>query len=115
MSRIRWRQIVKERLELLASEEEQIEYARSVPNVDVTAELLSGWFDDLYHPESEDFRLYFYEPEIEAMERFSEYCSRRKRELPPSNGGVQTWLQSPVWRDIMLEAQRALNVLSLKS
>ena len=39
-----WRQITIEQLQLLASEAEQLEYERNVPQVDITNELLCGWF-----------------------------------------------------------------------
>ena len=39
---------IRELLQLLATEEEQLAYERNVPHVDITAELVCMWFNDLY-------------------------------------------------------------------
>lgn len=108
MTPVDWRPIVLEQLELLASKEQQLAYERAVPNVDVTAELLSGWFDDVYHPDAEDFRMCFSEQELRALTSFSAFYQECASHLPPSHHTVRTWLQSPVWQEVMREAQKAL-------
>src|SRR4051794_25879652 len=90
-------------LKLLASEEEQLAYARNVPHLDITAELVCMWFNDLYCPDDAFFRSCFSDGELEALADFHEFYDQRVKLLPESRGTVQTWLASPMWRQIMLE------------
>jgi hypothetical protein len=109
---IPWRQIVRDELELLASEEEQLAYEKNVPHVDITTELKCGWFDDSYHPDDKNFCSCFSENELEVLARFSNFYDSRCSLLPESNGTVRTWLQTPVWREVMREAQLTLKCLA---
>jgi len=92
-----WRQIVVEQLELLASENEQLEYERNVPRVDITAEMISGWFDTSYHPADAHFCSCFSESELAALSAFSAALSDLHARLPGSNGTVASWLASSSW------------------
>ena len=103
-----WRRIIREELELLASEEGQLEYERNVPHVDITAELVCSWFDDLYHPHDEGFCSCFELHELEVLARFNQFYDERTSRLPESKGTVRTWLQTSAWREVMREAQLAL-------
>jgi len=111
MSPVPWRRIVIEQLQLLCSNAEQLEYEASVPRVSITAELLSGWFDDTYHPEAEDFTINFTKEELLALEQFSEKFNKQIRSLPPSQGTVKSWHASPHWQVVVSGAQKALAVL----
>lgn len=95
-------------LRLLASEDEQLAYERDVPHVDITAELRCMWFDDQYHPDNAFFCSCFTPDELAALAEFDRFYEERKHQLPPSEGTVRTWLNSPVWRDIMLKAHSTL-------
>jgi hypothetical protein len=103
-----WRKIVIEMLQMLASELEQRDYERNVPHVDITDELLCGWFDDSYHPRDPRFRSCFVDSELVALAEFDTFYSSRTALLPKSNGTVQTWLASPVWREVMQHASETL-------
>jgi hypothetical protein len=95
-------------LRLLASEEEQLAYERDVPHVDITAELRCMWFDDLYHGKAPSVDSAFDAAELAAICEFHRFYGQWKRLLPESRGTVRTWLDSPLWREIMEEARRAL-------
>ena len=99
-------------LSLLASEDRQLAYERNVPHVDITAELCCMWFDDQYHPDDAYFVSCFTADELSALAQFHRFYDDRKRQLPESCGTVQTWLASPVWREIMREASRALEKIA---
>jgi len=119
MNRIDWHQIISEELELLASEEEQLAYEKNVPHVDITAELLCGWFDDSYHPDDNEFCSCFTELELAALARFNQLYDIQSSKLPESKGTVSTWLDTAAWKKVMQEAKNTLNLLmpnkSLKS
>jgi hypothetical protein len=103
-----WRKIVVEELQLLSSEREQLDYESKVPNVDITAELVSGWFDDSYHPDDPQFKGCFSSNELAALAKFSALFNERRKVLPKSNGTVRSWLTDESWREVMNEAASAL-------
>lgn len=104
MTATAWKQRVVEELEMLASEEQQLAYEANVPDVDITAELISGWFDDTYHPDAPEFCACFTAEELKALKRFSKFYDERREHLPRSKGTVRTWLGNPLWRQVMDEA-----------
>ena len=106
-----WRLIIREELEILASEQEQVDYEKRVPHVDITQELLCGWFDDSYYPDDDEFRSWFTPSELEAMASFNAFFDERTALLPESHGTVQNWLNCPAWRGVMLEAQKTLSLI----
>jgi hypothetical protein len=61
------RKLIIEHLQLLSSFEAQIEYELTVTLVDVPAELVCIWFDDLYHPDSPLFQAAFTRSEREIL------------------------------------------------
>jgi hypothetical protein len=103
-----WRQVIVEELRTLASEQEQVEYERNVPHVDITVELLCGWFNDSYHPEDSGFRACFTEKELAALREFDSIFRSQENLLPRKPETVQTWLQTPEWRVVMHAAAEAL-------
>ena len=115
MSRVPWRRIVIEQLQLLASEAEQLEYEASVAHVDITKELVSGWFDDTYHPRADDFAINFTDDELLALDQFSKAFNQQVVELPPSQGTVKSWHASPHWNAVISGAQSALVALARPS
>lgn len=108
MNTIDWRRIIRQELELLASEEEQLAYEENVPNVDITAELLCGWFDDSYHPDDKGFYSCFRDHELEVLAKFNRFYDEHTSRLPESKGTVRTWLETPAWREVMHEARSTL-------
>jgi hypothetical protein len=102
------RKEIIELLQLFASEEQQLAYERDVPHVDITAELVCMWFDDQYAPQQRDYKGCFTPAELAALEEFHRLYDERVARLPESQGTVRTWLGSPVWREVMEQARRAL-------
>jgi hypothetical protein len=106
-------------LRLLSSPEQQLAFEQSVQKapvrVLVTTELFSIWFDDTYLPDSESFRQCFSLEELAALAAFDEYYADHEKLLPGPSGGMQSWIESDSWRDIMREAARALAALNSKS
>ena len=99
---------IRELLQLLATEEEQLAYERNVPHVDITAELVCMWFDDFYDVKHAATDSTFSDTERTALAEFHEFYEARVERLPQSQGTVRTWLASPVWREVMEQARRTL-------
>jgi hypothetical protein len=108
------REQIRDVLETLASEEQQLSYERDCPHVDVTAELVEQWFSDLFHGKSPgewpDDRA-FGNTELAAISEFHRFYKERLVQLPQSKGTVRTWLECSIWRDIMGKAQTTLERL----
>ena len=103
-----WRQIMIEQLQMLASEAEQLEYERNVPHVDITNELVCGWFGDSYHPDNDNFRACFTDDELVALQEFDALLDKRQTSLPKNPGTVTAWLKTPEWREVMNAALQTL-------
>ncbi|MGD9691199.1 MAG: hypothetical protein AB7V47_15825 [Phycisphaerales bacterium] len=103
-----WPQIIQDQLRTLGSEAKQLEYERKVPHVDITVELVCGWFDDMYHPKDAAFQSCFTASQLEALAEFNEFFDQRVELLPESKGTVTTWLASPIWREVMNAASKTL-------
>jgi hypothetical protein len=99
-------------LQLFASEEQQLAYERDVPHVDITAELVGMWFDDQYHPNQRHFESCFSPAELAALEEFDKFYGMRVDRLPESKRTVRTWLNSPVWREVMEQVRWTLERVS---
>ena len=102
------RKQIRELLQLLSSEEEQLAYERNVPHVDITAELVCMWFDDLYDAKEAAHDSAFSSDEQAALAEFHRFYDARVGLLPESQGTVCTWLASPIWREVMEQARRTL-------
>lgn len=101
-----WRRIVQEQLEMIASEAEQREYEATVPQVDITKELVAGWFSDSYQAADVGFRSCFSDRELAALAEFDRKFDASVAGLPASKGSVEAWLSSPIWRSLMKDAAR---------
>ncbi len=102
------KQQIREMLQLLASADEQLLYERNVPHVNITVELVSMWFDDLFHGHAPTAEPGFTAEEHAALEEFHRFYEERLGRLPESRGTVRTWLEAPVWREVMQAARKAL-------
>lgn len=100
-----WRKIVGEQLDMLNSVIEQREYEAKVPKVDVTAELVTGWFDDSYHQADPEFRSCFTAAELVALAEFHRKYEAALPLLPPTLGTIGTWLACPTWQALMESAR----------
>ena len=108
-----WKQIVREQLEMLASESEQLEYERRVPHVPATAEFVSGWFDDSFHLDNAAFREAFSTAELRELQAFSKFFEAQLGQLPPNSAGVAAWLSNPAWREVMKRAATTLQRIAV--
>lgn len=102
-----------ELLQLLASEQKQLDYEKDVPIADVPAELLCMWFDDLYHPALVEAQ--FSPNEAAALAKFNAIYEIESRKLPRSSGTIRIWLADPTWRRIMVAANQALKEIGCNS
>ena len=99
---------IRELLQLLASEQEQLAYEHIVPHVDITAELVCMWFNDLYDAKHATADSTFSDGERTALAEFHQFYDARVERLPESQGTVRTWLASSIWREVMEQARRTL-------
>jgi len=86
------RAAIHEHLKLLADSQSQRVYERDVLHANVPAELVCGWFDDAYRPDSPAFLAAFRPQEIEALIVFSDLFEAALAELPeplPPLGDLQ--------------------------
>ena len=105
------KQLVVDTLQLWASREEQMEYRRSVPIADVSAEMFCFW-NDVFWPDDPKLRAEFSETEWAALLRFDSIFDRVCRllthdPLPP----IEQFVQSPHWLQLSRAAARALQIL----
>jgi hypothetical protein len=95
-------------LRLLSSPEAQREYQRSVPIADIPAELVNMWFDDLYHPDTDQFRATFQPIERKALAEFHDRYRSVVDHLPRS---LENLHSSAEWLLVVKAAQQALAVV----
>ena len=103
-------------LTTLSSGQEQLDYEKNVPIAYVPGELLCQFFDDLYHPKSNDFVNEFSEDELKEIGVFSGFFQIawdevEKLDLPP----VTKVLALPEWRSMMKRAQFLKTQLTIKT
>ena len=96
-------------LRLVNSETEQRAYEKRAPYANVADELVCQWFDDLYHPEDENWRAIFLVPELKAMEEFSDAFKETIKW--PSPECIEEWLANPRWRELMASAGKTLTLV----
>ena len=95
------RSAVVSALRLLSSADMQLAYERDVPQISVTDELLSIWFDDTNLPDSPYFRQAFSKDELAALAAFSLYLDDKSEKLPGPRARIDAWLQNESWQEIM--------------
>lgn len=109
-----WRTSVLDLLETLASREFQQQYEDDVPIANVPAELVCGWFDDLYHPKVLGFAASFSEAELEALTAFNRVFDSRVDSLPETHD-VQALWETEAWQDVEAAAAKALGAMELRA
>jgi hypothetical protein len=102
-----WRSLVLEALDLIGSRDEQLQYEHAVPNVDITSELVSIWFDQVYHPDHDQFSSAFSVKELGSLNEFNQVFDQAVDALPDSQGTVETWLDNNLWQRVMQAAEQA--------
>ena len=93
-----------------SSSSAQREYESKVLIASVPAELICGWFDDLYHPETELFSSSFSQSELDALARFHEFYALRVDQIPPE-GGVDALQASDAWIEVQNRARSTVEAL----
>ena len=96
-------------LQLLSSKEEQDEYQKNVPHVDISQELICMWFDDL-NKEGKYLKNSFTDEEMKTLSEFSKYYEERLEKLPDSYADF--W-SSPVWSEVAKKAGETLEKLKI--
>ena len=69
-------------LQLIASEDEQEKYQEEVPFVSVPNEMCCQWFDDFYHPDSDEFLAEFAVEELQSFREFNQLYEKHVDSLP---------------------------------
>ena len=100
---------VLETLTLLASEEKQREYQRTVPHVDVPAELFNQW-EDCYFPEDVEFQSGFVNAELSVLAHFDGVLNQICDDTPQVLPALEDFLTTQAWRTLSDAAQKALSV-----
>ncbi|MCB9540072.1 MAG: hypothetical protein H6704_27985 [Myxococcales bacterium] len=104
------RRRVVEVLELIASEESQLEYQTQAPGVHVAHEIFNQW-EDWYRPSAEYFPLAFTAEELEVLRAFHEVyeqvCAETPQILPP----IGLFVATEAWRRYSRAAHHALGRL----
>ena len=103
---------VLETLTLLASKEKQREYQRTVPHVDVPAELFNQW-EDCYFPEDADFRSGFANPELDVLAHFDRVLNQVCDDTPQDLPALEEFLTTEAWQRLSDAARDALLGLPL--
>jgi hypothetical protein len=95
------RAMVLDWLDLLGSAQEQLDYQRSVPIANVSAELFCVWFDDLvcYFEEG-----VFTEAELDPLRTFTKELDSVGQQLGATPPDIRDLVQLPSWLRIMAMA-----------
>lgn len=109
------RKNVIEHLQLLASAQEQREYQRNVPFVNITVELSCMWFDGYFCPEAkEQLSPVFSERESEALREFDRVFDSVTE--PWSGAGdvpeLEDFMRTPQWERMSQAATVALKAFA---
>jgi hypothetical protein len=102
------RSSIREHLKMLADTVAQLEYERNVPIANVPAELICGWFDDSYLPESPAFQAAFTPQELDALAKFNDLFAAATAELPEPLPRLSDLQALPAWRRVISGAASAL-------
>ena len=105
------KQCIVEMLRLWASREGQLEYRRTVPIADVSAELFCMW-DEVFWSDDAALRAEFSESEWTALQRFHSVFERVGRLLPHHPlPPIEEFILSPHWLQVSRAAARALRTI----
>ncbi len=97
-------------LQLIASPTQQLEYQNNAP-INIANEVVNQWFDDFYHPDFLAFEADFSCSELIELAKFNRLYDERVALLPDT---LTEMLESEVWSEVMLEANRVLLVCGWK-
>lgn len=99
---MRIREAIIAEIELLSSPSKQREYEKSVPIANVPAELICGYCDDLYHPQSERMLSQFSTEELKGLAHlYGVLCEAASIEA----ASVDELLKNDQWRTVVAVAK----------
>jgi hypothetical protein len=103
-------------LQLIARKDEQDKYQEEVPFVSIPNEMCCQWFDDFYHPDSEEFVAEFTNEELQSFSAFNQLFEKHVDSLPETLAELKEhvgWervsalamniVQSHGWQNLKLE------------
>jgi len=96
-------------LELLSSFIEQIDYAENVGEYIAIQEMACMWFDDHYHPDSENFIKGFSNSELDYLKAFNEYYDSIVDNLPENE--LKVLHSDSNWKKLSIEAKKLVVIL----
>lgn len=105
-----FKKIVIAQLKILSSAEEQVNYQKNIPIADTPAELFCGWFDDVYHPETDLFKSTFSEDEQKVLAEFNDFFKKREEKIPTTS--LEEMQKNKEWNEIMEKAKETLKLLN---
>ena len=105
-----WRGSLVSLLETLSSRVAQEDYEQSVPIAQVPAELICGWFDDLYHPGTPLFEAAFSPGEREVLADFNAVFAGEVDSLDGAVHVSELW-EKPGWARVSSAAGLAHRLL----
>ncbi len=108
MITINLRESLIDLLRTIASVDEQLNYEKRVPIANVLDELICGWFDDLYNPNTTLFETAFNSQERRELDRFNYFFEKYVESIPdsPKLIDLQT---SDEWKKIQSLANDTIN------
>lgn len=96
-------------LKLLADRKSQDDYHRNVPIADTVAELISGWFDDSFLVDRDDFEENFSKEEWKVLCEFTSFYRSRLHLLPEN---YEELVKTKAWLEIVELASCSLDKLT---
>lgn len=96
-------------LDLLGDYERQIDYGKAVGDYIAIQEMVCMWFDDNYHPDSENFIKGFSESELIKLKEFNDYYDSIINKIPDQD--IRTLHIDPNWEKLVRLAQQTGNEL----
>ncbi len=98
-------------LQLWSSREEQLEYQKSVPNTQVSAELFEQW-NDFYTPTAEVMKQAFDKNELELLEKFDKIITEKAKDLNTSISELNEFIETSEWKELNLLSGKILTDLN---
>ncbi len=99
-------------IEMISNPKRQEEYYESVSIADVPSELISGWFDDGFYVDDEDFRKEFSDEEWLVLCEFNDFFESRLTKLPDNFSELAN---NYFWKEIVGKANWVLDVLKWRN
>ncbi|MBL4827260.1 MAG: hypothetical protein JKY66_06040 [Spongiibacteraceae bacterium] len=97
-----------ETLRILSDIEAQKIFSDELTVGDPTGDLICGWFDTGFFPESENFKSLFSEYEWLILSEFNEFFDNRVKYLPEE---FEKLIVNSKWIEIVMKAKATINIL----